>query len=124
MILRNLIKKFSVPFQHEKVLTDDRYESMTEEEFQSYMAETANNPTTITVEVVYITREQQVILEVQVPYEANIEDGIELSGLLELCADIDLSKNKVGLYGAIKPLTETLNDGDRIEVYRAVTAKE
>jgi len=123
MILRKLIKKFSMPFQDTKISTDNRYESMTEEEFQSYMAETAN-PTTITVEVVYITKKQQVILEVQVPFEANIEDGIVLSGLLEQCADVDLSKNKVGLYGIIKPLTETLNDGDRIEIYRAVTAKE
>jgi putative ubiquitin-RnfH superfamily antitoxin RatB of RatAB toxin-antitoxin module len=59
-----------------------------------------------------------------VPRGANIEDGIVLSGLLEQCDDVDLGRNKVGLYGVIKPLSEILTEGDRIEIYRPVTAKE
>jgi len=104
----------------EMIATD--YENLSEEEFQSLMAHSpASN--SLTVEVVYVTNTQQNILEVQLPHGANIEDGIILSGLLEQCEDIDLKENKVGIYGVIKALTEFVSDGDRIEVYRPVTAK-
>jgi len=104
----------------EMIATD--YEKLSEEEFQSLMA---HSPTSnsLTVEVVYVTKEQQNILEVQLPHGASIEDGIVLSGLLEQCEDIDLKENKVGIYGVIKALTDFVSDGDRIEVYRPVTAK-
>lgn len=101
---------------------ENKYESLSEVEFQSLLAE-SSDPMTITVEVVYVTSMQTVILEVQVPRGSDIKDGIELSGILEQCDDIDLGMNKVGLYGAIKPLAEKLTDGDRIEIYRPVTAK-
>ena len=128
MNLREIIKKIPIPFHQSEVSTNmdnigNNYENLTEDEFQSLMAE-SSDPTTITVEVVYVTSEHQVVLEVQVPRGANIEDGIVLSGLLEQCKDVDLGVNKVGLYGMIKPLSETLTDGDRIEIYRPVTAKE
>lgn len=98
------------------------YDKLSEEEFQSLMAYSpASN--SLTVEVVYITNAQQNILEVQLPRGANIEDGIVLSGLLELCDDIDLKEYKVGIYGSIKALTDLVSDGDRIEVYRPVVAK-
>ena len=102
---------------------NENYENLTEDEFQTLMADSVDQ-TTITVEVVYVTSDKQVVLETQVPRGANIEDGIVLSDLLEQCDDVDLSKNKVGLFGVIKPLTEILSDGDRIEVYRPVTAQE
>jgi len=102
---------------------DENYENLTEDEFQSLMADSVDH-TTITVEVVYVTSDKQVVLETQVPRGANIEDGLVLSGLLEQCDDVELSNNKVGLFGVIKPLTEILSDGDRIEVYRPVTAEE
>ena len=102
--------------------TGAEYENLSEEEFQLMMAE-LGDPMMITVEVVYASRSQQIINEVQLARGASIEDGIVLSGIMDKCHDIDLSANKVGIYGAIKPLTEMLNDGDRIEIYRPVTAK-
>lgn len=128
MNLREMIKKIPIPFGQTDISSnmdavDEDYENLTEDEFQSLMADSSATRT-ITVEVVYITSEKQLILEVQVPRGANIEDGIVLSGLLEQCDEVDLGVNKVGLYGVIKPLTETLEDGDRIEIYRPVTAKE
>lgn len=128
MNLRDIIKKIPKTSSHPELSTnidgiDNNYESLTEDEFQSLMAG-SSSPATITVEVVYVTSEKQFILEVQVPRGANIEDGIILSGLLEQCDDIDLSENKVGLYGMIKPLSETLAEGDRVEIYRPITAKE
>ena len=102
--------------------TGREYESLSEEEFQLLMAE-LGDPMKLTVEVVYATSEEQIINEVQLPRNATIEDGIVLSGILDRCTEIDLSANKVGIFGVIKPLSETLHDGDRIEIYRPVTAK-
>ena len=102
--------------------TGAEYENLTEEEFQLMMAE-LGDPMMITVEVVYATKSQQLINEVQLARGATIEDGIVLSGILDKGEDIDLGINKVGIHGLIKPLSEILSDGDRIEIYRPVTAK-
>ena len=108
-----------------KVILDDSgedYENLSEEEFQLLMSE-LGDPLKLSVEVVYATNDEQTICEVQLSQGANIEDAIIFSGILDKCKDIDLSVNKVGLHGTIKSLTETLRDGDRVEIYRAVTAK-
>ena len=102
--------------------TGAEYENLTEEEFTLMMAE-LGDPMMITVEVVYASKSKQYINEVQLARGASIEDGIVLSGILDKCEDIDLSVNKVGIHGLIKPLSEILSDGDRIEIYRPVTAK-
>ena len=117
---RDISKKIPVTFGHTDQSTN--YESLTEDQFQSLMAD-STSAATITVEVVYVTNDKQIILEAQVPRGANIEDAVVLSGLLEQCSEVDLAKNKFGLYGMIKPLSETLTDGDRVEIYRPVTAK-
>ena len=122
------LKKFPAIFNYPKVSEnmpnlDENYENLTEDEFQLLMAGSMDH-TTINVEVVYVTSDKQIVLETQVPRGGNIEDGVVLSGLLEQCDEVDLTENKVGLFGLIKPLTEPLADGDRIEVYRPITAQE
>lgn len=102
--------------------SDEEYANLSEEEFQSLMAD-FGDPKKLIVEVVYATKSEQVINEVQLARGASIEDGIIMSGLLEQCPDIDLSFNKVGIHGAVKPLSELVSDGDRIEIYRSVTAE-
>lgn len=51
-----------------------------------------------------------------------MEEAIIASGLLELRKDIDLKKNKVGIYSRPVKLADTLNDGDRVEIYRPLIA--
>ena len=46
---------------------------------------------------------------------------IEQSGILQMCQDIDLKRNKVGIYGKLTKLDNTLKNGDRVEIYRKVT---
>lgn len=107
-----------------KVKLDERgedYENLSEEDFQLLMAK-LSDPMQVTVEVVYANKNEQIISEVQLSRGATIEDGIFISGILDKCTDINLNENKVGIYGVIKPLTETLSDGDRIEIYRPVNA--
>jgi putative ubiquitin-RnfH superfamily antitoxin RatB of RatAB toxin-antitoxin module len=120
--LKEQIKALETQIKLKLDATGADYENLTEEEFQLMMAE-LSDPMMLRVEVVYATKSQQIINEVQLARGATIEDGIVLSGILDKCADIDLGVNKVGIHGLIKPLTEILNDGDRIEIYRPVTAK-
>ena len=101
----------------------EEYSNLSEEEFQLMMKE-LSDPMMCNVEVVYATNEAQHISEVQLARGATIEDGIVVSGILDKCKDIDLSDNKVGVYGIVKPLSEQVFDGDRIEIYRSITEKK
>lgn len=72
----------------------------------------------ITVEVAYAQPDQQRIIALQVAEGTTIEAAIQLSGILMLFPEIDLTKQKVGIFSKPKPLSEILRDGDRIEIYR------
>jgi putative ubiquitin-RnfH superfamily antitoxin RatB of RatAB toxin-antitoxin module len=120
--LKEQIKALETQIKLKLDETGAEYENLTEEEFQLMMAE-LGDPMMLSVEVVYATKSKQIINEVQLARGATVEDGIVLSGILDKCTDIDLKVNKVGIHGTIKPLTEILSDGDRIEIYRPVTAK-
>ena len=45
-----------------------------------------------------------------------------MSGLLQQCPEIDLSRNKVGIFSKMKELDTVLSDGDRVEIYRELKA--
>jgi putative ubiquitin-RnfH superfamily antitoxin RatB of RatAB toxin-antitoxin module len=81
-----------------------------------------NAPDQITAEVVYATREKQLVKEIQLSRGASIEDGIMVSGILDVFPEIDLSSFKVGIYGTVKALDQAVQEGDRIEIYRPVKA--
>ena len=75
-----------------------------------------------TVEVAYATPAQQIIVEVSVAADATIEQAVEQSGICEQFPEIDLAKNKVGIFGKLSKKTATLKAGDRIEIYRPLIA--
>jgi putative ubiquitin-RnfH superfamily antitoxin RatB of RatAB toxin-antitoxin module len=76
----------------------------------------------ITIEVAYAVPEEQIILSLEVPSDCNVEDIIKRSGILESYPQIDLSSDKVGIFGKICKLTASLRDRDRIEIYRKLIA--
>ncbi|EHL86562.1 RnfH family protein [Citrobacter portucalensis] len=76
----------------------------------------------IVVEVAYALPEKQYLQRVTLQQGATVEEAIRASGLLELCTDIDLSKNKVGIYSRPVKLADVLQDGDRVEIYRPLIA--
>ncbi len=76
----------------------------------------------IAVEVSYATPEEQVIIPLQVAETANVEEAIIASGILEQFADIDLTKNKVGVFGKACKLDKVLQAGERVEIYRPLIA--
>ncbi|CAI1826066.1 RnfH family protein [Serratia fonticola] len=76
----------------------------------------------IRVEVVYALPERQYVRQVKLAAGSNVEQAILASGLLELRSDIDLASNKVGIYSRPAKLSDALNDGDRVEIYRPLIA--
>lgn len=76
----------------------------------------------LTVEVVYANPAEQVLEQLRVPSGSTVKSAIELSGILKRFPEIDLGVNKVGIFGKASPLNGTLNDGDRVEIYRPLIA--
>ena len=75
-------------------------------------------PEEIMVEVAYAMPEEQVIISIKVPTKFNVKQAIEKSGIQKKFPSINLSKNKVGIFGKKTTLEQPLNDKDRIEIYR------
>lgn len=74
------------------------------------------------VGVAYADRFKQVWLKLEVPDDSTIEDAIRHSGMLDQFPEIDLNKQKVGVFGKISKLNSKLKEGDRVEIYREITA--
>ena len=66
--------------------------------------------------------QRQLILELQVVPGTTAEQAIRASGILGQFPNIDLEGSKVGIFGKPCKLTETLHDGDRVEIYRPLLA--
>ncbi|URN98308.1 RnfH family protein [Leclercia adecarboxylata] len=76
----------------------------------------------IVVEVAYALPEKQYLQRVTLQEGATVEEAIRASGLLTLRNDIDLAKNKVGIYSRPVKLADAVKDGDRVEIYRPLIA--
>ena len=74
------------------------------------------------VGVCYAEAERQVWLKVDVPEGSVVEEAIQRSGILRRFPEIDLGKQKVGIFGKLAKLDSPLKEGDRIEIYRPITA--
>ncbi len=72
----------------------------------------------ITVEVAYATASQQPIITVEMNAGATVEQAIAQTNLMVLFPEIDLSINKVGIFGHVVNLSKVLQGGDRVEIYR------
>lgn len=73
------------------------------------------------VQVCYATPTQQFLQQLTLPVGATLQDAIVQSGLLEY-AKIDLTTQRVGIYGKLKSLDTVLREHDRVEVYRPLIA--
>lgn len=74
------------------------------------------------VSVAYTGHYKQVWLHVQIPDGGTVNDAITQSGILAMFPEIDLSKQKFGVFGKFTKPDTKLNEGDRVEIYRAITA--
>lgn len=76
----------------------------------------------IRVEVAYAKPDVQVIIPLQVRPGITLEEAVEQSGILEQFPEIDLERNKVGIFGKISKKDQVLRDNDRVEIYRPLIA--
>ncbi|WP_284243319.1 RnfH family protein [Thalassotalea insulae] len=76
----------------------------------------------IQIEVVYGTPSKQELLLISVEDGITIEAAIKASGILDVFKEIDLTKNKVGIWNRTAKLTDAVKDLDRIEIYRPLIA--
>jgi len=60
--------------------------------------------------------------ELDVPEGSTVRDAIEKSGLLTQFPEIDLDKQKIGVFGKVTRLDAVLEEGTRVEIYRPITA--
>jgi putative ubiquitin-RnfH superfamily antitoxin RatB of RatAB toxin-antitoxin module len=76
----------------------------------------------ISIEVAYALPDKQEILALNVDVDCTVEQAIIESGICHFFDDIDLKVNKVGIWSRAVKLADTLNEGDRIEIYRPLIA--
>jgi len=74
------------------------------------------------ISVTYAEPTKQKWLEIDVPEQTTAEEAIRLSGLLEMFPEIDLEENKFGIFGKVVKPVQELKEGDRVEIYRPITA--
>ncbi len=79
-------------------------------------------PGKVVAEVAYALPQKQYLQRVTLEEGATVEQAILASGILALRDDIDLAKNKVGIYSRPVKLQDVVQDGDRVEIYRPLIA--
>ena len=71
--------------------------------------------------VAYSEAANQIWLTTEVPDDSTVRAAIEKSGILRMVPTIDLSVQKVGVFGKLVKLDAPLRPGDRVEIYRPIT---
>ena len=72
--------------------------------------------------VAYADKFKRTWLKLDVPDGSSVREAIEHSGLLNQYPDIDLEAQRVGVFGKLTKLEAKIKDGDRVEIYRPITA--
>jgi putative ubiquitin-RnfH superfamily antitoxin RatB of RatAB toxin-antitoxin module len=72
----------------------------------------------LSIEVCYALPNEQVLIPVELLEGATVQQALDASGILKRYPQIDLEKQKVGVFGKLKPLDTVLADHDRVEIYR------
>ncbi len=74
------------------------------------------------VEVVYAGLRRQACYVLSVAQGTTVAEAIHSSGVLEAFSEIDLARQRVGVHGKLVRLAQVLRDGDRVEIYRPLSA--
>jgi len=76
----------------------------------------------INVEVIYALPKEQITFTISVEQGTTAQQAIEASGILAKYPEIELNKNKLGVYSRLIKLDTVMEDGERIEIYRPLIA--
>jgi uncharacterized protein len=72
--------------------------------------------------VAWATAAAEAVVPVSVNPGATLLDAIRASAIAVAHPEIDLDTCRVGVWGKLKPLDTALKEGDRVEIYRPMTA--
>jgi putative ubiquitin-RnfH superfamily antitoxin RatB of RatAB toxin-antitoxin module len=76
----------------------------------------------VNIELVYALPDEQILLKRSVPAGTTVAGAIQASGVLDKYPEIDLDKNKMGIFGKLTKADAVVRDKDRIEIYRPLIA--
>jgi hypothetical protein len=79
-------------------------------------------PESTAVEVVYALRDRQRVIQVRFAEGMTAIEAIEASGLLKDFPELAGSGLDLGVYGRVVQSAHLLRPGDRVEIYRRLTA--
>ena len=74
------------------------------------------------VEVAYALSNKQSLISLEVEEGTTIKEAIEASGVLNTYNQIDLTRDKVGIFSKFATLDTVLREKDRVEIYRPLIA--
>jgi len=74
------------------------------------------------VEVAYALPDKQSLISIEVENGSTLKEAIEASGILETFEQIDLTKDRVGIFAKFATLDTILREKDRVEIYRPLIA--
>jgi putative ubiquitin-RnfH superfamily antitoxin RatB of RatAB toxin-antitoxin module len=74
------------------------------------------------IELVYALPHEQTLIKHKVEPGTTVAAAITSSGLLEKYPEIDLAKNKLGIFAKLTKGDAVVREGDRIEIYRPLIA--
>jgi uncharacterized protein len=77
---------------------------------------------TIDIEVVHAGPEFAAQKTYRLEWPATIADALRLAGADPVFAHVNLAASAVGVFGVIAGRDQSLADGDRVEIYRALAA--
>ncbi len=86
----------------------------------AYMGKNENK--TISVSVACGLASRQAIYRLSLPQGSTVSDALTASGTLATFAEISRSQLKVGIFGKLVSPDKLLREGDRVEVYRPLSA--
>ena len=87
-----------------------------------YTVDLMTEKTTIKVEVAYALPHKQALIEVELPLGTTALEAAQLSGIANNFDGVDLDDAKFGIFGQVISPTQVLRGGDRVEIYRPLTA--
>ena len=74
------------------------------------------------VEVAYALPDKQSLISLEVEKGTTLKEAIEASGILDSFEQIDLTKDRVGIFSKFATLDTVLREKDRVEIYRPLIA--
>jgi uncharacterized protein len=76
----------------------------------------------IRIEIAYAEPQRAIVKAYRLALGACVADALRLAALDPDFADVDLANSAFGIFGRLTRADQALKEGDRIEIYRPLTA--